>query len=182
MLTIHLSIVIFLPLAAALVAGIVAVPGVTDTVEHFLEPTFAESRFIDVHPSDGAEWAGLALGGAIGLLGIAVAVLAYLRRRGVTLRLRDRLAPAHSFLAHKWYFDELLDALFVRPGQRFARFGRVVVETALVQGLLVGGATGAVRAGTAFARSIQSGYLRAYALLLFLGVGGLGLYFLIVAA
>ncbi len=171
------------PLALlSLAAGIVAVPGATDTLEHFLEPTFAESRFIDVHPSDGAEWIGLAVGGTIALVGIAVAFLAYLRRPGVTLGLRDRLAPVHTFLANKWYFDELLDALFVRPGLRFASFGRVVVESALVQGLLVGGASGVVRAGTAFARSIQSGYLRAYALLLFLGVGGLGLYFLIVSA
>jgi NADH-quinone oxidoreductase subunit L len=171
------------PLALlSLVGGIVAVPGVTDTLEHFLEPTFAESRFVDVHPSDGAEWLGLAVGGTIALVAIAVAFMAYLRRPGVTLGLRDRLAPVHTFLANKWYFDELLDALFVRPGRRFATFGRVVVESALVQGLLVGGTSGVVRAGTAFARSIQSGYLRAYALLLFLGVGGLGLYFLIVSA
>jgi NADH-quinone oxidoreductase subunit L len=171
------------PLALlSLVGGIVAVPGMTDTLEHFLEPTFAESRFVDVHPSDGAEWLGLAVGGTIALVGVAVAFLAYLRRPGVTLGLRDRLAPVHTFLANKWYFDELLDALFVRPGRRFASFGRVVVESALVQGLLVGGTSGVVRAGTAFARSIQSGYLRAYALLLFLGVGGLGLYFLIVSA
>jgi NADH-quinone oxidoreductase subunit L len=36
-----------------------------------------------------------------------------------------------------------------------------------------------VRAGTAFARAIQTGYLRAYALLLLLGMGALALYFLI---
>jgi len=178
------------PMAAAMaplallsvVAGLVAIPGVTDTLEHFLEPTFADSRFIDVHPSESAEYIGLAVGGAIGLLGIAIAYVLYMRRPGVTLALRDRLRPVHSFLARKWYFDELLDALFVRPTAGFGRFGRTVVESALVQGLLVGGASGAVRAGTSFARTIQSGYLRAYALLLFVGVSGLALYFLIASA
>ena len=178
------------PMAAAMaplallsvVAGLVAIPGVTDTLEHFLEPTFADSRFIDVHPSESAEYIGLAVGGAIGLLGIAIAYVLYMRRPGVTLALRDRLRPVHSFLARKWYFDELLDALFVRPAAGFGRFGRTVVESALVQGLLVGGASGAVRAGTSFARTIQSGYLRAYALLLFVGVSGLALYFLIASA
>ena len=48
-----------------------------------------------------------------------------------------------------------------------------------MQGFIVGGATGVVRAGTSFARAIQTGYLRAYALLLLLGVAGLALYFLI---
>jgi NADH-quinone oxidoreductase subunit L len=177
------------PMAAAMaplallsvVAGAIAIPGVTDTLEHFLEPAFAESRFIDVHPSETAEYVGLGSGGALGLLGITLAYVFYIRRRGATLALRDRLRAPHDFLAHKWYFDELLDALFVRPARGFGRFGRTVVESELVQGLLVGGTTGAVRAGTAFARTIQTGYLRAYAALLFVGVGGLALYFLIVS-
>ena len=87
----------------------------------------------------------------------------------------------HDFLFRRWYFDELYDRLFVRPAFGFGRFGRSVVESAFVQGTIVGGASGAVRAGTSFARAIQSGYLRAYALLLMLGVSGLALYFLIVA-
>jgi hypothetical protein len=39
-----------------------------------------------------------------------------------------------------------------------------------------------VRVGTSFARAIQTGYLRAYALLLMLGAAGLLLYFLISAS
>ena len=58
-------------------------------------------------------------------------------------------------------------------------FGRRVIETDFVQGTIVGGATGIVRVGTSFARAIQTGYLRAYALLLLLGVAGLTLYFLL---
>ncbi|HEV2074972.1 MAG TPA: hypothetical protein VGR10_01925, partial [Thermoleophilaceae bacterium] len=138
--------------------------------------------FIDVHPSETAEYVGLLVGGLIALTGIGLAYLAYLRRPGVTLALRDRLAGVHGFLARKWYWDELFDRAVVGPARGFGRFGRGVVESALVQGLLVGGASGAVRAGTSFARAIQSGYLRAYALLLFLGVAGLTLYFLIVSA
>ena len=171
------------PLALlAIVGGALGIPGVTDTLEHFLEPTFADSRFIETHPSESAEWIGLAVGGAIALLGIAIAFLVYLRRPGTTAALQRRLAPLHTFLAHKWYFDELNDRLFVHPAAAFGRFGRGVVESAFVQGVLVGGATGVVRAGSSFARAIQSGYLRAYALLLFVGLGGMALYFLIVAS
>jgi hypothetical protein len=46
----------------------------------------------------------------------------------------------------------------------------------------VGGTVGLVRAGTSFARSIQTGELRSYALLLVMGLGGLVLYFLIVSS
>ena len=51
----------------------------------------------------------------------------------------------------------------------------------LVNGALVGGSTGAVRALSAAVRGIQSGYLRYYAALLLVGLTGLSAYFLISA-
>ena len=163
----------------AVVGGFVGIPTVTDTLEHFLEPTFEESRFHDTLPSDGSELGGLGIGALISIAGIALAWLLYVRRRGVTEQLRDRYRAVHDFLEHKWYFDELYDAVFVRPFATFGHLGRTVIETEFVQGVIVGGATGIVRAGTSVARTIQSGFLRGYALLLLLGVSALALYFLI---
>jgi hypothetical protein len=70
----------------------------------------------------------------------------------------------------------------VRPAAASGRFGRNVVESTFVQGVLVGGVIGIVRAGTSLARSIQTGELRAYAALLLAGVSGLVAYFLIVSS
>ena len=171
------------PLAVlALVAGVVGIPGVTDTLEHFLEPTFESSTYAEDHPSESAEWVGLAAGGIISIAGIFVAYTFYVRRRGVTLELRDRYRRLHDFLEHKWYFDELYDAVFVRPAATLGGFGRRVIEADFVQGFIVGGATGIVRAGTLFARAIQTGFLRAYALLLLFGAAALLLYFLIASS
>jgi NADH-quinone oxidoreductase subunit L len=103
----------------------------------------------------------------------------FVRRPGITLWLRDRYRPVHDFLEHKWYFDELYDAAVVRPVLAFGRFGQTVVETRFVQGVVIGGATSTVRGATSFARAIQSGYLRAYAALLLVGLSGLALYFLL---
>ena len=171
------------PLAVlALFAGLVQIPGVDDLIEKFLEPSFADSHFHDTAPSDGSEWFGLVIGGLISIAGITAAYFAYVRRRGITLELRDRFGRVHAFLVNKWYFDELFEALFVRPVATAGAFGRAVVETRFVQGFIVGGATGVVRIGTGFARAIQTGYLRAYALLLLLGVAALALYFLIASS
>jgi NADH-quinone oxidoreductase subunit L len=171
------------PLALlALVAGAVQIPGATDVIEHFLEPTFEDSRYHDTAPTEGSELIGLGAGGLIAIAGIAVAFTVYLRRPGTTDRLRERFAGVHAFLFNKWYFDELYDAVFVRPAATAGSFGRRVVETDFVQGFIVGGATGIVRAGTSLARTIQTGYLRAYALLLLLGLAALGLYFLIASS
>ena len=120
-------------------------------------------------------------GGIISVSSIFLAYVFFIRRRGITLELQNRFGRVHAFLFHKWYFDELYDAVFVRPMSSLGSFGRRVIETDFVQGFIVGGATGIVRAGTSVARAIQTGYLRAYALLLLFGAALVVLYFLIVS-
>ncbi|HYZ28401.1 MAG TPA: NADH-quinone oxidoreductase subunit L, partial [Thermoleophilaceae bacterium] len=168
------------PLAVlSVIGGIVLIPGVTDWLDKFLHPAFEDSRHYTDIPSSSAEWTGLAVGAVISVVGIAIAYMVYLQRQGLTLRLRDRYRGLHDFLAHKWYFDELYDAIFVRPIAGFGSFGRTVIESRFVEGFVVGGAVGVVRAGASLARTIQTGYVRAYALLLVIGVLGLALYFLV---
>jgi NADH-quinone oxidoreductase subunit L len=168
------------PLALlAIVGGYIAVPGLTDVIEKFLEPTFHDSRFHDTAPTDDAEVLGLVVGGVISIVGIALAWWVYRRKPGTATSLRERFAPVHRVLVNKWYFDELYDALIVRPIMGIGGFGRRVIETQFVQGTIVGGATGVARVGSSLARAIQTGYLRAYALTLLLGVAGLTLYFLV---
>jgi NADH-quinone oxidoreductase subunit L len=166
----------------SLVGGLVAVPGLIDVLEKFLHPAFEDSRHIEDKPSDAAQYVGLAVGAAIALAGVALAWLVYVRRPGLAATARERFPRVHDFLANKWYFDEAYDRLFVRPVSAFGDYGRSVVESAFVQRTIVGGASEIVRTGTVFARSIQSGYLRAYALLLLAGVSGLALYFLIASS
>jgi NADH-quinone oxidoreductase subunit L len=171
------------PLALlSILGGIVGIPGVTETLEHFLEPAFEESAHLETTPSESDELVGLVIGGVISLAGIAIAWMLYLRRPGVTLRLRDRLRPVHDFLANKWYFDEAYDLGVVRPFAAFGSFARRVIESVFVQDVVVGGSTAVVRAGSSLARGLQSGYLRSYAVLLVTGLAGLALYFLIASS
>jgi NADH-quinone oxidoreductase subunit L len=168
------------PLAVlAVIAGALQIPGVSHAVESFLEPTFAGSHHLHDVPSHSAEWIGLLVGTIVGVAGLALAWFLYERRAGMTLKLRDRLRPVHDFLANRWYFDHLYDALFVNPSRAFGNFGRTVIESAFVQGFIVGGASRLVGAGTSIARAVQTGYMRAYAAVLLLGTGALLLYFLI---
>jgi NADH-quinone oxidoreductase subunit L len=168
------------PLALlSVLGGIVLIPGVTHWLDDFLEPSFRGSRYFSHVPNSGSEWTGLIVGAVISVIGIGIAYVLYMQRRGETLRMRDRARGLHDFLANKWYFDELYDRVFVRPVAGFGTFGRSVIESRFVQGFVVGGAVGAVRTGTAVVRAAQDGYVRAYALLLVIGVLGLGLYFLV---
>jgi NADH-quinone oxidoreductase subunit L len=165
----------------AVVAGVLQIPGATSELEHFLEPTFEESVFHDTVPSSSAAWLGLLVGGIVAIAGIGLAYLCYIRSPGLTARLRSSMEPVHSFLEHKWYFDELIDALVYRPVIRAGRFANEVVERVVVQGL-VGTTTGAVRELGLLVRGAQSGFVRAYALLVLGGFAALALYFLVVSS
>jgi NADH-quinone oxidoreductase subunit L len=167
----------------AIVGGLVQIPGVTHVIDHFLEPTFADSAlFEEVKPSDSLTAAGLALGAALGLLGIALAYLLWVKDPELPGRIRARLSGLYGLFSHKWYFDEIIDTLVVRPFAWFGRFARGTFERLVVNGLFVGGTSGAVRAGSSAVRAAQSGFLRYYAALLLIGLAGIGVYFLVAAA
>jgi NADH-quinone oxidoreductase subunit L len=165
----------------ALFAGFLQIPGVTDVVEHFLEPTFEDSPLFAIHPSTGAEWAGLAVGTVLSTAGIALAWFVYVARPGTTTRLRERFGRLHAFLLNKWYFDQLYDAVVYRPTIAMGRFANSVFERVVVQGM-VAGVVGLARGASVMVRSAQSGFVRAYALLIVAGFACLGVYFLVVAS
>ena len=166
----------------ASVAGLLQIPEVTHVVESFLEPTFVGSRdFEELHPSTGLTLGGLALGAALGIAGIAVAYLVWVARPGTAARVRERFAAAHTLFVNRWYFDELIDTVVVRPAQWFGSFAQQTFERIVVNGVLVGGTTGVVRAGSSAVRAAQSGFLRYYAALLVVGMVAVAFYFLLVS-
>jgi NADH-quinone oxidoreductase subunit L len=162
----------------SLFAGFVQIPGVDDVVETFLEGTFEGSKYADTVPSDASAYAGLAVGAVLSIVGIAIAYYMYIARPGISAALIRRFRGLHDFLERKWYFDEAIDLLFVRPSLAIGRFANSVFERYVVQGLVVG-ATDLARGASAGVRGAQSGYLRSYALFLVTGFAGLGLYFLL---
>lgn len=165
----------------ATIGGFLQIPGVTDAIHHFLEPTFHDSELYEsIHPSVTAEWIGLAVGALIGATGIFVAWRIY-GQGGTAAAFQARFAPVHKFFVNKWYFDEVIDFLIVRPTAWLGRFANSTVERIFVNGALVGGSAGVIGLLSKAVRGIQSGYLRYYAALLLIGFSGLGAYFLISA-
>ncbi len=165
----------------ALFAGLIQVPGVDHVVTTFLAGTFESSSLYHLEPSTADSWLGLAIGGMISIAGIALAYLCYVRRPGVTVRLAERLRRTHQFLINKWYFDEVEDALFYKPTIAIGRFANSVIERVIGQGIVTA-ATGVVKGAGSVVRGAQSGFVRAYALLIVGGFAALGIYFLVVSS
>jgi NADH-quinone oxidoreductase subunit L len=166
----------------ATIGGVVQIPHVNEALHHFLEPAFHDSRFYEeLEPSGTAVVVGMLIGAGLGALGIFIAYTLWVRQPERPAAIRARLAALHGFFVRKWYFDEAIDFLAVRPSAWFGRFANSVIERGVVNGVFVGGASGAVRAASAAVRGVQTGYLRYYAALLLVGLTGLGAYFLISA-
>lgn len=162
----------------ALFAGLVQVPGVDNVLFGFLDPAFHGSPLAEIHPSVGAEWRGLAIGSAVALFGIFVTWLLWSARPQLPALFRERFRPVYVLCADKWYFDELIDLLVVRPALAVGRFANRTFERLVVDGL-ISGTEGTVRGAGGIVRAVQSGFVRSYALLLIAGFAGLALYFLL---
>jgi NADH-quinone oxidoreductase subunit L len=160
-------------------AGLVQIPKVDFVIDDFLKPSFADSSLYETHTRNGLLVAGLAIGTAIGLAGIAIAYRVWVQRPGTAAAVRARLRPLYELFVNKWYFDELIGLLVVAPAAAVGRFAVGTFERVVVDDTLIGGTTGLVRAGSAAVRVAQSGFVRYYAALLVLGVTGVGFYFLL---
>jgi hypothetical protein len=126
-------------------------------------------------------WLGLAFGSLLSIAGISLAYYLYIVAPGSTDRIRARFSHVHQLLFNKWYFDEIQDALVYRPVKAVGRFANDTFERYVVQGLVVFFREGVGGLGDSV-RTLQSGFIRSYSLLLIAGIAGLALYFLIRAA
>src|SRR3954467_1614269 len=135
----------------ATIGGVVLLPfGVVDALDKFLEPTFSDSKYFEaLKPTDGRTGIGLIVGAVIGLAGVAIAYRIWVQRPGTSAAIIPRFPRVPRFLVKQWYFDELLDTLFVRPAAWFGRWAQAFVERVFVDGALVGGARAGVGAGPA---------------------------------
>jgi NADH-quinone oxidoreductase subunit L len=166
----------------AIGAGLVQIPKVDFVIDDFLRPSFATSKLYEPHTHNGLLVFGLGLGTVLALLGIALAHRVWIARPGTATALRSRTPLGrglYELFVNKWYFDELIEFVVIRPVAAMGRFARDTFERLFVEETLIGGTTGLVRAGSAAVRAAQSGFVRYYAALLVLGVTGVGFYFLL---
>ncbi|MCG7393919.1 NADH-quinone oxidoreductase subunit L [Microvirga sp. ACRRW] len=93
-----------------------------------------------------------------------------------------RIAADHPilyrFLLNKWYFDELYDAIFVRPAMAIGRFFWRTGDQKIIDGLGPDGISARVLDVTRGAVRLQSGYVYHYAFAMLIGVAALVTFYL----
>ena len=85
----------------------------------------------------------------------------------------------YEFLLNKWYFDELYDALFVRPSKKLGLFLWKFFDLKIIDRFGPDGISIIIKKFSVKANKFQSGFIYQYAFVMLLGFSAL-LTFLIV--
>jgi len=128
---------------------------------HVLEDAHAAPKWVKVSPF-------------IAMLGgLALAYLFYIVNPSLPKRLAKQQRPLYLFLLNKWYFDEIYDAIFVKPAVALGRLFWKKGDGKAIDGFLNGLAMGIVPFFTRLAGRAQSGYIFTYAFWMVLGIAAL---------
>jgi NADH-quinone oxidoreductase subunit L len=111
--------------------------------------------------------AGIAV--VVSLLALVASWWIYGSRRADPAVFRARLEPWATAAQHGWYVDRAYDIVFVQPAKAFAGLVGDVVDTKVIDGA-VNGIGGLVKRVSTAGRLVQTGFVRTYAIVLFLGV------------
>ncbi len=107
------------------------------------------------------------------VLGLLVAIWFYLVNPEMPKRLAESQRPLYLFLKNKWYFDEIYDALLVKPVVMLGRLLWKRGDGSAIDGFLNGVALGIIPFFTRLAGRAQSGFIFTYAFWMVLGIAAL---------
>lgn len=115
------------------------------------------------------------------LVGISIAYYFYIVRTDMPARTVKRFPGLHALFYNKWYFDELYDAVFVKPSLAIGRFLWKKGDGATIDGLGPDNVAARAQDMAGILMRFQSGYLYHYAFVMLVGVAGLVTYFMLSA-
>jgi len=159
--------VMWLPLAILAVGVAVIVPLQTSpegTLARILEPVVGA-----LPQGEGLSFPALAgIATIVSVLSLAVTWWIYGSRRVDPAAFRAGMEPWASAAQNGWYVDRAYDVVFVQPAKAFARMVGDVFDPTVIDGA-VNGIGGLVKRVSAAGRLVQTGFVRTYAIVLFLG-------------
>ncbi|MEL7317271.1 MAG: NADH-quinone oxidoreductase subunit L [Pseudomonadota bacterium] len=152
----------------AIAAGQVFAPAFLDSAEFWDGSIFYNANLI--HAMHAVPYWVKYAALVVMVLGFCGAYYAYILKPDVPAKFAKAIAPLHNFVFRKWYFDELYDLIFVKPAFWFGRQFWKLGDQGTIDRFGPNGVAWAVQRGAVAAKSIQSGYLYTYALIMLLGL------------
>ena len=124
-----------------------------------------------------APWAGWAPTIAM-LIGFGIAWAFYIRYPSLPAKTAHAFRPLYLFFLNKWYFDELYDAIFVKPAMWIGRKLWKTGDGRIIDGIGPDGVAARVMDVTGRVVKLQTGYVYTYAFVMMIGVAAIISYFI----
>ena len=160
---------IILAIPSVVIGALLGWPPDAGAIHTFLGKTIQSTIVEEAHGvvSTSTTWTFGIMSSLVALGGIVLAFAMYMRLTPNPYKLGDRLHWLWTFLWHKWYFDEVYNAVFVRGTLALAMacwaFDRYVVDGA------VNGVATVISRSSGRLRRVQTGFVANYALVIALG-------------
>jgi len=106
----------------------------------------------------------------VGLVGLGLSYVMYCKSPGMAPRIAERLGGLYRFSLNKWYFDELYDAIFVKPAFAIGRVFWKKGDQGTIDHFGPDGVSGATVKVSKGASLLQTGYVYHYAFAMLIGV------------
>ncbi len=106
----------------------------------------------------------------LALLGFAVATWVYLKKPGLSVKIKKKLAPVHRILINKYGFDAFNQKYIVGGTVKLGEALWKWSDSRFIDGLIVNGSARFINGVSKLMRPFQSGYVFHYALVMIVGV------------
>jgi len=113
------------------------------------------------------------------ILSIPLAYYLFIKNKNLPTAIANVNKPLFQFLVNKWYFDELYEAIFVKPSKKLGLFLWKFFDIKLIDRFGPDGVSSLIKKCSIKANKFQSGFIYQYAFIMLLGFSAL-LTFLIV--
>ena len=160
-MTVPMSILAVLSVIGGAI-GVPAVLGGSNRIEHFLEPVMHFSAGHG-HHSVATEYLLMVISVCIVFIGIGLAYTMYVRKRDLPAELAGKFKLLYAAMFNKWYVDELYGLLFVRPLHSLSLMLWKGFDVGVIDGAVNGVANVVGWCGSRL-RTVQTGYVQAYAI------------------
>lgn len=165
-MTIPLIILAFFSVIAGYLGLPVVVGKNLNWFQQFLEPVVRVSH--EAHLELSTEWILILISVAVALLGIYIAYIFYIRKPHIPHALVARFPFIYKLLYNKYYVDEFYNAAFVNSTVRGSEIVYDHFDLKVIDGAVNGAGSAANFSGKILS-CLQSGLLKDYALVFFLG-------------
>jgi len=161
----------------SVIGGALNLPG-AHWYSHLLEHNVAGlNKITPLHLSNGNLITLMVSASVLTLLALYFTYTIFVKKAKVPVE-DSQLAGWEKLSANKLYFDEIYNALFVKPIEGISRFLHQVVELTILNGI-ISVATKTIDKSGEYVRKIQTGRTDWYILWMVFGIVGLVIYYLI---